>query len=230
MLSHGEDTQTTNMNVDRNVEKECYVFFAITHRCPNPSCNEFTLNAKLFNAKPHAAKYAHVAKSEFKSWALLPQSKAIPMPDYIPQVIRDDYDEACTIASLSPKASATLSRRALQGMIRDFWGIRKERLIDEIYALEDKVEPDVWGAIDGVRSVGNIGAHMEKDINVIIEVDENEADLLIGLIELLAKEWYIARKVRQDRLAKITQMAEDKKKKPKPETETEAETKSKSTE
>jgi len=136
------------------------------------------------------------------------------MPDYIPHVIRDDYDEACTIISLSPKASATLSRRALQGMIRDFWGISKNRLYDEINALEDTIAPDVWSAIDAVRSVGNIGAHMEKDINVIIDVDENEAELLIGLLELLAKEWYIARQIRQERLAKITKLAEDKKPKP----------------
>ena len=230
MLEHGDDTTTTRMNVDHGVAAELYVFHAITHRCPNPSCNEFTLTASLFHALESTSFDAYHAKGVFKAWNLVPQSKAIPMPDYIPQVIRDDYDEACTIASLSPKASATLSRRALQGMIRDFWSISKGRLIDEINALEDKVEPDVWSAIDGVRSVGNIGAHMEKDINVIIEVDEDEADLLIGLIELLAKEWYIARKTRQNRLAKITQMAEDKKKKPTPEAEIETENKSASTE
>ena len=34
----------------------------------------------------------------------------------IPQLM-DDYEEACAIVNLSPKASATLSRRCLQGMI-----------------------------------------------------------------------------------------------------------------
>jgi len=73
------------------------------------------------------------------SWDLRPQSSAIPQPDYIPEQIKNDYEEACSILSLSPKASATLARRCLQGMIRDFWGISKGRLIAEllIKLLED---------------------------------------------------------------------------------------------
>ena len=44
-------------------------------------------------------------------------------PSYVPQPIRQDYEEACSILSLSPKAAATLCRRCLQGMIHDFWQI-----------------------------------------------------------------------------------------------------------
>ena len=40
-------------------------------------------------------------------------------------------------------------------------------------------------AIDAVRKIGNIGAHMERDINLIVDIDPNEAAILIGLIELL---------------------------------------------
>ena len=32
----------------------------------------------------------------------------------------------------------------------------------------------MWQAIDAVRSIGNIGAHMEKDINLIVDVDPEE--------------------------------------------------------
>ena len=88
-------------------------------------------------------------------------------PDYVPAAIRADYLEACLVRDLSPKASATLSRRCLQGMIRDFWGIKKARLIDEIEALKDKTDELTWEAIDSVRSIGNIGAHMQKDIDLI---------------------------------------------------------------
>jgi hypothetical protein len=114
------------------------------------------------------------------------------------------------IRDLSPKASATLSRRCLQGMIRDFWGIKKARLTDEIEAIEDKVDADTWAAIDAVRTVGNIGAHMEKDINVIVDVDPHEAQLLIGMIEMLIKDWYVMRQERKERLAAIVQMKDAK--------------------
>jgi len=33
------------------------------------------------------------------------------------------------------------------------------------------MEPELFEAIHGVRKVGNIGAHMEADTNVIVDVD-----------------------------------------------------------
>ena len=108
------------------------------------------------------------------------------------------------IRDLSPKASATLSRRCLQGIIRDFWGVSKGRLVDEINAVKERTDPLVWEAIEGVRKIGNIGAHMEEDINVIVDVDPGEAQLLLlELIELLVKDWYVARHEREERLKAI---------------------------
>jgi hypothetical protein len=72
------------------------------------------------------------------------------------------------------------------------------------------VEPEHMAAIDAVPRVGNIGAHMEKDIDLIIEVDPGEAQDLIGLIEMLFDAWYVARSKRQDRLAAIVKIAEGK--------------------
>jgi len=62
----------------------------------------------------------------------------------------------------------------LLGIIRNFWGISKSRLIDEINELKGRVDSTMWQAIDAVRSIGNIGAHMEKDINLIVDVDPEE--------------------------------------------------------
>ena len=59
--------------------------------------------------------------------------------------------------------------------------------------LENKIPAKQWSVIDAVRRLGNIGAHMEKDINLIIEIDPGEAEKLINLIELLLNQWYIDR-------------------------------------
>jgi hypothetical protein len=96
-------------------------------------------------------------------------------------------------------------------MIRNFWGITKSRLKDEIDALEDKVDSETWQAIDAVREIGNIGAHMEKDVNLIVDVDPEEAQLLIGLIETLFENWYIDRNEKQTRNAALKELAEKKK-------------------
>jgi len=114
-------------------------------------------------------------------------------PNYIPEAIRNDYQEACAIINLSPKASATLSRRCLQGMIRDFWDIKESNLAQAIEKLEGKIPAPQWKVIDGVRRIGNIGAHMEKDINLIVDIEPDEAQKLIKLIEHLLEQWYINR-------------------------------------
>lgn len=185
--------------------------------CANTDCKKRTVKAVLH--KWNGNNLADTGDA-VQVWTLLPDSSERLQPDYIPAVLREDYSEACKIRSLSPKASATLARRCLQGMIRDFCGISKNRLVDEIKELKDRVESgqaprgvteDTIDAIDAVRSVGNIGAHMEKDINVIVEIDAGEAQALIGLIELLFEEWYVARHNRQEKLEKLKLLAEAKK-------------------
>lgn len=178
--------------------------------CPNPSCKEYALETITHQARWWNGK-REVFGNALETWKLRPNSSAKPIPNYVPTPIVNDYIEACLIRDLSPKASATLSRRCLQGMIRDFWTISKSRLIDEIKALEDKIDPATWAGIDAVRSIGNIGAHMEKDINVIVDVEPEEAQLLIGLIEMLIKDWYIARHDREERMKGLIALAASKK-------------------
>lgn len=177
--------------------------------CPNPKCKRFTLQLSMFDGIKNYERNIEAGEL-LRTWSLIPASEARPMPDWLPKPIRDDYEEACLIRDLSPKASATLSRRALQGMVRDFWGIKKGRLIDEIDALKDTVDPITWKAIDAVRSIGNIGAHMEKDINVIVEVEPDEAKKLIQLIEILVDDWYVARHDREERLKAVIELKEAK--------------------
>ena len=143
---------------------------------------------------------------------LYPTSLAKQYPEYVPKAIREDYEEAYSILSLSPKASATLSRRCLQGMIRDFWkvNIKSGKLYDEINEIKDKIPPAQWKAIDSLRSLGNIGAHMEKDVNEIIEIDDGEAEKLIKLIELLMEKWYVARHDEEELLNEIIEIKNEK--------------------
>lgn len=142
---------------------------------------------------------------------ILPNSTARQFPEYVPNFVREDYKEAYAILNLSPKASATLSRRCLQGMIRDFWGITKSRLIDEINELKTKVSSTQWQAIDALRSIGNIGAHMEKDVNIIVDIEPNEAEQLLKLLELLINKWYIARHDEEELLHSVSNIATSKK-------------------
>jgi hypothetical protein len=179
--------------------------------CPNPECGRFTLRATLHAGRVASSGGYVLAAGELQRWALVPGSASRQFPAYIPESIREDYQEACLIRELSPKASATLSRRCLQGILRDFWKVKPARLVDEIEAVRDKVEPIMWDAIDAVRRLGNIGARMESDINVIVDVDPEEAGLLTGLVETLLTEWYVAREERKKRMTAVIAAATGKK-------------------
>lgn len=141
---------------------------------------------------------------------LKPQSFAKRFPEYVPEPIRNDYEEACAIINLSPKSSATLARRCLQGMIHDFWDIHEKNLNAEITSLQTKVSPTLWKVLDGVRKIGNIGAHMEHDINLVLDIDPDEAVKLIKLIEYLIKEWYINRHEQEELFSDIIAISDTK--------------------
>lgn len=177
--------------------------------CPNPECGEYIMRVSLHD-HVELGHNSYKDLSAKKEWNLIPFSYAKVLPEYIPKAISEDYQEACAIRDLSPKASATLSRRCLQGMIRDFFGISKNRHVDEIEAIKDKVDPATWAGIDAVRKIGNIGAHMEKDIDLIIDVEPDEAQLLIGLIESLIQDWYVVKHERDQRLKNLVSIAANK--------------------
>ena len=198
--------------------------------CPNQECRKYTLSCILKKDHSHPDSYREEFKipgsrsswydyrsiykmgssgEEVKRFRLIPRSSAKAFSDDVPRQIKEDYEEACLIVDLSPKAAASLARRCLQGMIRYHWGVVDRSLAAEIDAIEEKVEPDIWKAIDTVRKVGNIGAHMEKDVNLIIEIDANGAGQLIWLIEYLIEDWYITPARRKARLANIPKIAEE---------------------
>lgn len=168
--------------------------------CPNNDCKKET----VFICGKNGFMENH-------SYRVHPRAIYNHYPDYVPLAVRLDYEEAKTIQSDSPKAAATLARRCMQGMIRDFRKIKKGRLIDEIKELQKNVPVSQWKAIDAVRNIGNIGAHMEKDVNQIIDVEPEEAEALLSLIELLIEKWYINRHDEEELFKKITESGQKKK-------------------
>ena len=137
----------------------------------------------------------------------------IKYPDYIPTQIRSDYEEAAQILDISPKAAATLFRRCLQGMIRDFWGIQKSSLFEEIADLKGKVTEKQWESIDALRTIGNIGAHMEKDVDRIVDISFEEAVKLKSFVEFLLGQWYVNRQREYQFNSDLTAISSDKQEK-----------------
>lgn len=107
----------------------------------------------------------------------------------IPQEYRDAFNEAYSVLFHSPKASAALSRRLLQLILRDKYSIHKRDLskeIDEFLSLPN-LPLELSGAVDAIRNVGNFAAHPLKYTNTgeIVEVENGEADWLLDVLEQL---------------------------------------------
>lgn len=171
----------------------------VFYKCP--SCQEFTVRAIGVGSL-----YKGV------SFPIRPRSTAEVLPTYVPDHIRQDYEEAYLISDLSPKASATLSRRCLQSMIRDYFKVKHSNLHNEIEQIKDKIEIDSYEALMAVKSIGNVGAHptLNPELDIIIDIEVGEAKQLLELVEMFIDEWYVARYSREQRIKKVKELSIEK--------------------
>jgi hypothetical protein len=104
---------------------------------------------------------------------------------YVPQEFAGDYREAVDVIPASPKASAALSRRCLQYLIREKAGIKKRDLAQEIEEVMKVLPAHLAEAVDGVRNIGNFAAHPMKSTNTgeVLDVEPGEAEWLLETLE-----------------------------------------------
>lgn len=124
-----------------------------------------------------------------------PRSASRPAaPAEVPDHIASDYREACLVAEDSPKASAALSRRCLQALLRDK-GFEQKDLARAIDAAIDAhlIPSGVAENLDAVRNIGNFAAHPQKDKNSgeILPVEPHEADWNLDVLEQLFDALYV---------------------------------------
>lgn len=205
------DSSIKDIFVGTATADEAIRFTHLVIKCPNPACHKFTIStsAAFFPKGENHNGYPRIPDNSKKIRDAGPGSFRFeprvgqPMSIHVPASCSSDYEEACLILDISPKAAATLCRRALQGMIRDFWGISKPTLAGELRAIEAQCEPALYKALMSLKGIGNIGAHPERDINLIVDVEPDEVNELLELLRLLDAEWYVARAKRAERLSSI---------------------------
>jgi len=118
-----------------------------------------------------------------------------PLSNDVPDKFAQDYKEACLVLSDSPKASAALSRRCLQNMIREIAGIKKANLNEEIdELLSNKALPTYLAkSVDAIRNIGNFAAHPLKSTNSgeIVAVEPGEAEWGLDVLEGLFDFYFV---------------------------------------
>ncbi len=121
-----------------------------------------------------------------------------PVPPQVPANIAEDYAEACNVMPISAKASAALSRRCIQNVLRSH-GYRARDLATEIDLLLNETDASkaipqtLRMTIDGIRNFGNFSAHPIIDVTglQIIDVEPHEAEWCLEILEEAFQHFYV---------------------------------------
>lgn len=172
------------------------------YKCPNERCERWILY--LVNGRP-----VPIDAPPFGGFVGQPDRRLIrpkgavraPVPPEVPENLVEDYRESCLVLPDSPKASAALSRRCLQHLLREHAGIKEGNLADEIQEVIDsgQLPSHLVEAIDAVRNTGNFAAHpiKSKVTGQIVPVEPGEAEWNLDVLELLFDFYFVQPEVVQ---------------------------------
>lgn len=174
-----------NINSSHIDQDESGYWVLHSQKCPD--CNKLIL---------HLGLREHIGKSfiETKRFLVYPKGSIRPKaPIEVPEKIAEDFNEACLVLDDSLKASAALSRRCLQTILRETDGIKKGSLNSEIDQAIEIFPSYIADAIDAVRHIGNFAAHPLKSESTgeIISVEPGEAEWLLDVLEQLFDFCYV---------------------------------------
>jgi hypothetical protein len=117
------------------------------------------------------------------------------VPPEVPREIGEDYREACLVLTDSPKASAALSRRCLQNILRMAAGVKYGNLADEIQQVlvSHRLPSAIEENIDAVRNIGNFAAHPLKSQSTgeVLPVEPHEAEWNLDVLESLFDFYFV---------------------------------------
>ena len=164
--------------------------------CPNPDCGKRTVYLVL--GDPHTSASGQVLRFDPVKQRIIVRPKGSnrsPVPSEVPTVFADDYTEACLVLPDSPKASAALSRRCLQNLLREKAKVKHGKLADEIAQVINSgtLPSHLVEVIDAVRNVGNFAAHPLKSQSTgeILPVEPVEAEWNLDVLESLFDFYFV---------------------------------------
>ena len=141
----------------------------------------------------HAAKlndaWSTTSDDEYLAW---PRQGMRLVPPEVPENISSEYNEAALVLQLSPKASAALSRRCLQAVLRE-QGYPQRDLAQQIDAVLPRLPGYIAPNVDAIRNIGNFAAHPTKSqaSGEIVDVEPGEAEWNLDVLDELFDFFYV---------------------------------------
>jgi hypothetical protein len=161
-----------------------------------PACKRMVLSLALVKSALRSSGGPSVVQHVFDEYLVRPKAaNRPPPPAEVPQAFAEDYKEACSVIGDSPKASAALSRRCLQHILREVAKIRPGNLADEIQQVIDseKLPSHIVESIDAVRNTGNFAAHPMNSTasGEVLPVEPGEAEWNLDVLEALFDFYFV---------------------------------------
>ena len=179
-------------NIDIGHDQDGY-WLLVQQTCP--ACNRFVLHLQCGDSRIRLGDIVGLRNVEKN---ILVRPKGInrsPCPPEIPDGFATDYREACLVVADSAKASAALSRRCMQHILREKAGIRHSDLATEIQeCLDKRVFPTyIADSLDAVRNIGNFASHpiKTKSTGEIVDVEPGEAEWNLDVLEALFDFFFV---------------------------------------
>jgi hypothetical protein len=175
---------------DDDPQKRYYTWQYRSAECSGPDCGGIIIQIHTeWRNGPERSKWTQVVPRG---------ANRGPVPKQVPELIAQDYIEACNVLPISAKASAALSRRCLQRILRSH-GYRAKDLAIEIDLLLKETNPlkalpiGLRQTIDAIRNFGNFAAHPNENKATleIIDVEPEEAEWCLEVIEELFEHFYV---------------------------------------
>jgi len=116
---------------------------------------------------------------------IYPLTSIAPLPsDDMPEELKDDFNEARDIVSISPRGAAALLRLVLQKLMKHL-GEKGENLNEDIANLVKKGLPEkIQKALDAVRVIGNNAVHPGQ---IDVKDDIKTAVMLFELVNMIVE-------------------------------------------
>lgn len=182
--SNFENTATIFVDAPTQREKDIEHLTFTTAACPE--CGGLILTIE--------PRYKGFGASQLgNEYIVWPLRSARPIPKEVPEHIRGDYEEAALVLNLSAKASAALSRRCLQAVLREEGNATQHNLSDQIEAVIPNLPSHIAESIDAVRNIGNFAAHPTKSeaSGEVIDVEPGEAEWNLDVLDMLFDFYYV---------------------------------------
>lgn len=172
-----------------------------------PHCDNFLVRVET--GEINEEEGPGLALIDVKEEIVYPKGASRPLDSEVPEPYAGEFREASTIQNMSPKASAALSRRVLQNVLREEFEIKHRSLAQEIddFIKLKGVPSHLSGAVDAVRNIGNFAAHPSKnsDTGTIVEVEPGEAEWLLDVLDALFDFTFVQPKRLEERKRKLNE-------------------------